>query len=124
MTITLAPDIESALTERAQKQGTEPEALALDRLRAEFVEGGASKTISLPEPRDDWERLLASVASDAGVSHSNEALSSEGPYTSEPVDDLKPRDAWEALVLGIGVETGVSLSDHQVSREVIYEDHD
>lgn len=58
------------------------------------------------------------------MSHSNEALSSEGLYTSEPVDDLKPRDAWEALVLGIGVETGVSLSDHQVSREVIYEDHD
>lgn len=41
MTITLTPDIESALTERAQKQGTEPEALALERLRAEFVEGGA-----------------------------------------------------------------------------------
>ena len=32
------------------------------------------------EPRDDWERLLLSVARDCGVSLSNEALSSEGLY--------------------------------------------
>lgn len=32
------------------------------------------------EPRDDWERLLLSVARDCGVSLSNEALSSEGIY--------------------------------------------
>lgn len=108
MTITLTPDIENALTEQAREQGTTPETLALDGLREKFVPDKAQNNPVLIEPRDDWERLLASA----------------GTYTGEPTDDLKPRDAWEALVLGIGVETGVALTDEQVSREIIYEDHD
>lgn len=32
------------------------------------------------QPRDEWERLLLSAASDCGVALSNEALSSEGLY--------------------------------------------
>ncbi len=37
MTITLTPDIESALTEAARLRGTTPEALALESLQATFV---------------------------------------------------------------------------------------
>lgn len=80
MTITLTPDIEMALTERAQKQGKPPETLALESLRAEFVEAALMKGPTLLEPRDDWERLLRSAATPAGVSLSNEAVSSDGIY--------------------------------------------
>lgn len=37
MTIQLTPEIESALAEAARRQGTTPELLALDCLRARFV---------------------------------------------------------------------------------------
>jgi hypothetical protein len=37
MKITLIPDIECALTERAHRQGTTPEILALESLRKQFV---------------------------------------------------------------------------------------
>ena len=32
------------------------------------------------QPRDEWERRLLSIATDCGVSLSNEAVSSEGLY--------------------------------------------
>ncbi|MBC7854702.1 MAG: hypothetical protein IAF94_14815 [Pirellulaceae bacterium] len=36
--------------------------------------------VKVLEPRDEWERLLLSAASDCGVALSSEALSSEGLY--------------------------------------------
>ncbi len=80
MTITLTPEIETALVERAQGQGTEPETLALDGLRELFLKDKGAKGVPLIEPRDDWERLLASAASDAGVSLTDEQLSREVIY--------------------------------------------
>ncbi len=80
MTITLTSEIENALMEQARKQGTMPERLALDSLHERFVESGVSNVPQLIEPRDDWERLLASAASDAGVSLSDEQVSRETIY--------------------------------------------
>jgi predicted transcriptional regulator len=72
MSITLDPDLEARLKELAEKQGTSPEALALNALRQRFLK--------LLEPQDEWERRLRAAATDCGVSLSNEALSSEGLY--------------------------------------------
>ncbi len=46
------------------------------RIRVEL----ALTPAELPEPRDDWERLLREAATDCGVSLSDEDLSSEGIY--------------------------------------------
>jgi hypothetical protein len=73
MVITLSPELETALREQASRQGISPEALALKALRERFIESSI-------QPRDEWERRLLSVASDCGVSLSNEAVSSEGLY--------------------------------------------
>ena len=75
MVITLTPDLESALNDAARKQGVAPETLALNVLRERFVPRVFDLT-----PRDEWERQLLALAKDCGVSHSNEALSSEGLY--------------------------------------------
>jgi len=75
MVIDLEPDLEAVLTELARQQGVAPEVLALKALRERFL------APRLPiQPRDDWERRLLSVASDCGVSLSNEALSREELY--------------------------------------------
>ncbi len=71
MTITLPPELAAALTERASQQGVAPDFMALNVLRAYFLP---------PVPRDDWERRLRSIATDCGISLSNEAVSSEGIY--------------------------------------------
>jgi hypothetical protein len=75
MVITLGPDLEAALNEAASQRGVAPEALAIDALRERFL--GTSSPL---QPRDEWERLLLSVATDCGVSLSHEAVSSEGLY--------------------------------------------
>ena len=75
MVITLGPDLEAALNDAARKEGVAPEALAINALRERFV----VRKYDL-EPRDDWERQLLALAKDCGVSHTNEALSSEGLY--------------------------------------------
>ena len=78
MTITLTPEIEKGLTQRARELGKSPEALALEKLRLEF---GAADSRSLPfEPQDEWEQRLLGIGKDCGVSLSNEAVSSEGLY--------------------------------------------
>jgi hypothetical protein len=74
MVINLAPDLEAALKEAAQKRGIPPEVVAINALREQFL-----RSDSL-ESRDEWERTLRSIAKDCGVSLSNEALSSEGLY--------------------------------------------
>jgi len=71
MVITLGPELVTALNAQASRQGITPEALALEVLSQRF-------TTAQVEIREDWERRLRSVASDCGVSLSNEAVSSEG----------------------------------------------
>ncbi len=73
MVITLTPDLAAALTAQAQRRGITPEALALSALRVRFLP-------AVREPRDDWERKLRAIATDCGVSLSDEAVSSEGLY--------------------------------------------
>jgi len=66
----LGPELAAALIDHARRQGVVPESLALDALRKQFL------PTALPfEPRDDWERELLSLATDCGVSLSDEALS-------------------------------------------------
>ena len=75
MVITLDPELEAALNERARRQGVPPEALALQALRERFL-----APASQARPGDDWERRLRSAATDCGVSLSNEAVGSDGLY--------------------------------------------
>jgi hypothetical protein len=75
MSITLDAELEARLKELAEKQGTSPEALAMSALRQKFLE-----TIRIPEPQDEWERRLLSIATDCGVSLPNEAFLAENLY--------------------------------------------
>ena len=80
MTIILTPDLEKVVFKTARDQNTTAEALVLDALREKF----SSAQSQIPEPRDDWERRLLRVGTPCGVSASDEALSSEGLYSSAP----------------------------------------
>jgi hypothetical protein len=75
MVIPLEPDLESALNDLAHQQGVAPEVLVLNALRERFL----TPALRI-QPRDEWERRLLAIASDCGVSLSNEAVSSEGLY--------------------------------------------
>lgn len=74
MVITLDRELESALSELAQRQSVSPEALALRALRERFLPQPVT------EPRDEWERRLLEAASDCGVSLPDWALSREHLY--------------------------------------------
>ena len=79
VTITLTPNLEQAVFQRAREQRTTPEAVILDALR---------EKLSLPEPEhqsaapsaNEWKIRLRKLATRCGVSLSNEAVSSEGLY--------------------------------------------
>ncbi len=71
MVINLDPKLAAALSAVAKARGTTPEQLAIATLRSTFA---------LTEPQDEWERKLHAIASDCGISLSNEAVSSEGIY--------------------------------------------
>ena len=75
MVITLPPDLETALSERAHAEGVAPETLVLDTLRQRFLL--VRPTI---QPHDEWERRLFGAAIDCGVSVPDWALSSDGLY--------------------------------------------
>jgi hypothetical protein len=79
MTITLTPDVEKIVLQKAHEQGTTPEAVVLGAIR-EKLGLGPSGLARVLEPRDDWERRLLSVGTPCGVSVSDEALSSQGLY--------------------------------------------
>ena len=79
MTITLTPDLEKVVLQKAHDEGTTPEAVVLNAIR-EKLGPGPSELAKIIEPRDEWERRLLSVGSPCGVSISDEALSSEGLY--------------------------------------------
>jgi hypothetical protein len=74
MVITLDPELEAALNEVARDKGVAPEVLALNVLRERVLD--MAKLL----PRDEWERGLRALATDCGVSLSNEALSREEMY--------------------------------------------
>jgi hypothetical protein len=74
MVIAFDPELEAALKQRAREEGVDPESLVVDAVR---------KRIAGPPPivpRDDWERELLAIATDCGVSLSDEALSRETMY--------------------------------------------
>lgn len=75
MVLTLDAKLEAALHEHARRQGTTPENLALDALRARFL-----PTPVAIQPQDDWERELLALAKECGVSLPDEALSRETLY--------------------------------------------
>ncbi len=79
MTITLTPDLEKAILQRAHEQGTTPETVVLNAIR-EKLALGPSELARILEPRDEWERRLLRVGTSCGVSISDQALSSEGLY--------------------------------------------
>lgn len=75
LTMTLGPELEAALQGWARQEGVAPEDLALKLLREKLLAVPAA-----PQPRDEWERLLLSAASDCGVSLPDEALTREALY--------------------------------------------
>ena len=79
MTITLTPDLEKVVLQKARDQGITPEAIVLNAIREKLGLGPPVRP-SIIEPRDEWERRLLSVGTPCGVSVSDEALSSEGLY--------------------------------------------
>lgn len=75
MTIILAPEIERALNEHLPQLGTTPEGFVTEAVR--------EKLASLPRKamtNEEWVALLRSVATPAGVSLSEEAVSRESLY--------------------------------------------
>jgi len=75
MVITLDPELDAALNELARRQKVAPEELALSALRERFL----APALRI-QPQDEWERRLLEVATDCGVSLSDEALSREALY--------------------------------------------
>lgn len=74
MTITLPPQLQSLLADRAQRRGISPESLAIEVLQRQLM------PLAPPAPTDEWERRLFSIAIDCGVSVPDSALSSDGLY--------------------------------------------
>ncbi len=74
MVVTLNPQLEAALKEKADQQGMAPEDLVVRIIRDYFLSSPR------PEPQDEWERGLLAAAREWGVSFSNSALGSEGLY--------------------------------------------
>lgn len=62
MTITLPPQLESALADQAGRRGVPAESLALEVLRRQLLPTAS------PIPTDEWERHLFAAAVDCGVS--------------------------------------------------------
>lgn len=74
MSITLPPQLESALSAAARARGVAPESLVVDVLRRQLLPAQAPAAI------DEWERRLFAAAVDCGVSVPDHALSSDGLY--------------------------------------------
>ena len=79
MTITLTPDLEKVVLQKAHDEGTTPEAVVFDAIR-EKLGRRSSAFARILELRDEWERRLLNLATPCGVPVNDEALSSEGLY--------------------------------------------
>ncbi len=79
MTLTLAPDIETLVTETARERGKTPGEF-IDHFLRENLMPKPRQPINGITPRDDWEERILKLGAPSGVSLSNEAVSSEGIY--------------------------------------------
>ena len=77
MTITLSPEMQAALEQRARQQGTTPETLVVAALQEKLALTAPALSV---QAQDDWERLVLGLGTECGVSLSHQALSSEGLY--------------------------------------------
>jgi hypothetical protein len=77
MVVALSPELEKVVTEQADRTGKTPEEIVQDALRRELLPDFRQQ---LPPPRDEWERLLRSVAVPTGISLTDEQVSREGIY--------------------------------------------
>ena len=75
MTISIDSGLEARLRAEAERLGVHPHGLALTVLRERFP-----KPVPSQEEHEEWVRGLRALATDCGVSLSNEALSSDGLY--------------------------------------------
>ncbi len=71
--ITLSPEIEKAVRERAEQNGKAPDDLVNETLRMALA-------ADEPPARDEWEQRLLSIGLWTGISLTNEQVSSEGLY--------------------------------------------
>jgi hypothetical protein len=74
MNVTLPENLAKELTEQARNQG-----IATHDFAAAIIAKHLAKKSTFV-PRDEWERGLAEIAHDCGVSLTNEAVSSDGIY--------------------------------------------
>ena len=87
VTITLTPDLERVIADRAEKQGTTPEVLALDTLRQHWLPG------KLEEPQS--KRSLADLLGDSiGCLDSGEFVPG-GARMSENIHEKFEEGMWE-----------------------------
>jgi len=99
MPITLSPELEVLLRERAYQRGISLENLVNQTLREQFSPV-ASLTQDRLTPRDDWERNLDKIGLPIGADSTMITM---------------------RLLRSIAVDCGVSLSDEAVSRENFYD---
>lgn len=71
MVLNLDPPLEAALAEQAKKQGVEPEALAVEILKAKVMP---------TELREERERLYRAFGIDCGVALPDSAFLAENQY--------------------------------------------
>ena len=79
VTITLTPNLEQAVVQRARERRTTPEAVILDALREKLSRPESEHQSPAPSA-DEWKIRLRKLATRCGVSLSNEAVSTEGLY--------------------------------------------
>ena len=73
MTVTLPPEVEAAVAAKSKQWGLPPEQVVAEVVARYLLPGPFV-------PRGEWERLVASAASDCGASLTNEQLSREVMY--------------------------------------------
>jgi hypothetical protein len=77
MVVALNPEIEKVVKDQAERTGKTPEEVVNDALRRGLLPNNPPES---PAPRDDWEKLLASIPVHTGVSLTDEQVSSESIY--------------------------------------------
>jgi len=75
LTITLPPELELVLTQRARQSGSTPEQVALETLQRDLLSPAHGD-----EKQRAWVARLQRLATPAGISLSDEALSREALY--------------------------------------------
>ena len=76
VSITLTPELEQAVVDRAKVEGTSPQDFVLRVLKKSLLPTSVATHLSTI----DWERALVAASVDCGVSLTDEAVSSESLY--------------------------------------------